>query len=249
MRSQRRDVISLLKFVAAPTAIESAPEGYVLTRGNRSRKANGPLVAGLVSRGALVRRGDCIQRTVAGEATLRRLLSASDGADSHAEQHRERATVTFTDSDGAPEVLTVNLAGNTIERLARQRIDGVPFLHPELAEAGRRLASDFERGLLRQRMTTDWGAIGGGGNGGPSAANARADLSDAAMGARQRFERACGALGPDLRGATVDVCCYGFGLEDIERRNNWPRRSGKMMLRAGLEQLAMHYREPHEKVR
>ena len=236
----KRDVVALLKFLSAPARITVDAGGYAFCRADRTRRVGSALVAGLVARGALRREGSRIKRTNAGTMLLRRLL-AGEGAP-HAEQHRERASIVLREGGGSVAA-TVDLAAAPIERLARQRDGDGPFLHPELVEAARRYSTDFERAMLRQRVTTDWDAIGGGGKGG-SSAHERAELSDAAMAARGRFERAGTALGRVLRTAIMDVCCLGMGLEEVERRHGWPRRSGKMMLRAALEQLALHYRAP-----
>ena len=212
-----------------------------IERAGKVRKAEAGTIQALVSRGALRRDGDRIARTPSGTALLRRLLA---GGDAYAEQHRERESVQIELAEGSPEVASRNIAADTVERLARQRDGDAAFLHPELVEAARRLRSDFERGMLRQRMTVDWDAIGGGGRGGSGGWSGRAELSDASTSARGRYEAARSALGANLRAAVEDACCLDLGLEEIERRNNWPKRSGKMMLRAGLEQLALHYRAP-----
>ena len=244
MKAKRRQTVALLKFLSAPAAIARSDRGYVLERAGRTHGIDADLLHALVSRGTLRRGANTIERTEAGTMALRRLLTAGDGIDAHAEQHRERASVVFDDAPDGAERVTLNLAGSPVERLARQREGGVPFLHPELVEAARRFASDFERSMLRRRITADWDAIGGGGVGGRRGGGA-GDLSDSAMAARARYERARSALGEGLRAAVVDACCHAMGLEEMERRRGWPRRAGKTMLRAGLEQLALHYRAPH----
>ena len=237
----QRGLVALLKFLGEPATCRMAGDRCEIERDGRTRNVDARTVRTLASRGAVRRDGDRIQRTPSGTALLKRLLA---GRDAYAEQHRERASVRVEESDGTVGTASMNVASATVERLARQRDGTEPFLHPELVEAARRLRSDFERGMLRQRVTIDWDAIGGGGKGGAGRWDGRAELSDAASGARTRFEAARTALGSHLRAAVEDACCMDLGLEEIERRNGWPKRSGKMMLRAGLEQLALHYRAP-----
>ena len=70
------------------------------------------------------------------------------------------------------------------------------------------------------------------------------DLADATLSARTRVNRAVQAMGPELSGVALDVCCFMKGLETVERERQWPVRSAKLMLRAALMALARHYAPP-----
>jgi len=67
------------------------------------------------------------------------------------------------------------------------------------------------------------------------------DVSDMAMDARLEIDRALSMLPTDCAGVVIDVCGYEKGLQQVERERGWPRRSAKLVLRIGLEQLARHF--------
>lgn len=118
---------------------------------------------------------------------------------------------------------------------------GQPLISAEELAAGEKLAADFHAALLNQRVTANWSGIA------PSRKERRAtpgfgtDISDRAIGAKQRFERALQAVGKDHANLLIDVCCFERGLTEIEKASGWPQRSGKLVLQFALRQLARHY--------
>ncbi len=104
--------------------------------------------------------------------------------------------------------------------------------------AGERLRSDFERAHFQGRVTTRWDLSA---TSGRSGGNAVAELSDGAIAARERYHRAIAAVGPELAGILVPVCCLAAGLEQAERLLNLPQRSGKAVLGLALTALVRHY--------
>ncbi len=121
---------------------------------------------------------------------------------------------------------------------SRRDRDGQPMLDETGFAAGERLRRDFGLASLGGRLTTDWDAFGSArghtGAGGMTP-------SEAAGAARQRIERALAAVGPELAGPLVDVCCHERTLPEVERLRGWPLRSGKVVLRLALAALARHY--------
>lgn len=146
-----------------------------------------------------------------------------------------------TASEALPEVaptVLYSLDESPLARLAVAR-DGEPaFLLAHQVAAGERVRKLVERARLGPRMTMSYDANRIAGGGGPAAAN---DLSDSAVDARRKLDTVAALLPADCRGVVFDVCGLLKGLQTVETERGWPRRSAKMVLRIGLEQLALHW--------
>jgi hypothetical protein len=119
--------------------------------------------------------------------------------------------------------------------------DGRPLLSAQQVEAGERLARDFWHAQLAPRVTANWSALA------PSERQRRSvpgfgvEMSDAVVAARQRFHYALDAVGAELAGLLIDVCCHDIGLAVAEQARGWPLRSAKVVLEVALTALARHY--------
>ena len=174
----------------------------------------------------------------AGKAWLRRALSAGDAFQT---QHRTLAQRKF-EKDGKFQQLTVNLAESPLAWLRRRKDEtGSPFLSDAQFSAGERLRADYTRGNLLPSIGQRWSPVMDSGARRNGGAGGQADLLDSSIAARDRVWRALSAVGDEFADVLVDVCCLLNGLETVERRKNWPRRSGKVILRLGLNSLARHY--------
>ncbi|MBH0237166.1 DUF6456 domain-containing protein [Methylobrevis albus] len=125
----------------------------------------------------------------------------------------------------------------------RRRRDkaGEPLLDDAAFEAGERLRRDFTIAGLMPRTTMNWDGLAGGAERRGGGAGAALTIGEAALAARGRFEAAIAAVGPELSGILIDVCCFLKGLSEVERERQWPARSAKLMLLTALHVLARHY--------
>lgn len=126
--------------------------------------------------------------------------------------------------------------------LARRRNkDGSPMLSEAQAAAGERLRADFWLGQMTPRTTVNWDFARGVNHGRRAAPRTGLDHGERTVAARERVRRALAAVGPELSGILVDVCCHLMTLEATERAHSWPQRSAKLVLGLALDRLARHY--------
>jgi hypothetical protein len=235
----KRQCRRVLAFVGSQGAtLETAADGGVMLRSQRGVIAvAGAALTSLLEQGLGACDGDVLRLTQAGEAARR------EPVDPVQAQQRELGQTHMETQDGW-ESVTINLAESPLAQLARRRgKDGRPYLNEAELRAGERLRSDFTRGQLMPKLGATWSALAASGRRGRGAGGA-VDLTDAALAARQRVEKAVEATGPELSGVLLDICCFLKGLEQVEAERGWPVRSGKVMLKAALGALARHYEPP-----
>jgi hypothetical protein len=146
----------------------------------------------------------------------------------------------------APESLSGNAPGALIDDAEsplawlhrRKSAGGVPMVDDAEFSAGERLRLDFTKGGMMPSVTSNWREMAGSGGGGRGG---RADMTDAALAARDRVTAALQALDPELAGVAIDVCCFLKGLEMVESDRQWPQRSAKVVLKMALRALVRHY--------
>ena len=126
---------------------------------------------------------------------------------------------------------------NVLPRLAASRDgEGQPFLLPHHLLAAAHLERLIERARLAPRVTMSYDPASVGGRG--RSGNGVGEASDSAADARQKLNQLAAAIPHDCWGVMFDICGLGKGLQAIETERRWPRRSAKLVLRIGLEQLA-----------
>lgn len=189
----------------------------------------------LARQGLVTRRGATVALSATGQASARR---ESCQGDAFQGQHREMASINL---EPGHQLVAVNLSESPLGQLARRKTKaGAPYLSKREFNAGERLRADYTRGQIMPRLGANWvasvasGKRGSGGGGG-------VELTDAALAARQRVDDAIDAVGPELSGVLIDICCFLKGLELVESERGWPMRSAKIVLKSALGVLARHY--------
>ncbi|KFB10671.1 DUF6456 domain-containing protein [Nitratireductor basaltis] len=236
-RNQRR-VLKILQ--AGSCTLRRAASGKSVLVESRTRGTigvEGELLEHMLRESLIRRDADQLQITAKGAAVL-------DGKSECVEGGAGRQRVLDTaqvEHEGEWRTVAINLKESPLASLARIRgRDGRTWLNEAEFRAGERLRLDFERGSLQPRMGVDLSRIRDG-TSRRSGDSALGELTDAALGARRRVEAALAAVGPELSGVLVDVCCFLKGLEEVERERRWPARSAKLILKTALQALLRHY--------
>lgn len=154
----------------------------------------------------------------------------------------DACTIEELSTSAGSENVIINNAESPLALLARRKNKaGVRFLTVAEFQAGERLRNDYTRGHLMPSLGVNWQSVGGGSGRSSGDANGIASLTDAALASRQRVEKAVSAVGPELSGVLIDVCCFLKGLEQVEAERAWPARSAKIILKSALSALARYY--------
>jgi hypothetical protein len=215
----------LIRFVRdLLSGAEAQAEGDVFRVG--SIRVSAVVVADLISRGALA--GDRLSCRANGETRAWLKRSRLD-AGNLAAQHRVE--------ENNPDGSRLNLVESPLARLAAAGANGPAFLERHQVEAGERVRRLVERARLQPRLTMSYSESRSTGE----TRNTAGELSDFAVDARRKVGEIHEVLPEDCAGVVLDVCGFLKGLQEIEGERGWPRRSAKLVLRIGLEQLAKHW--------
>jgi hypothetical protein len=242
-----RNARVVLRLLNKPDArlVEAKPGEWVIESGKSGRRGRQPVtdatVRELVGRDWLIREPTgSYAISVAGE----RLLGCAHASteERFGDQHRLVRRPGRDAGRGLPGPV-VNEAESPLGWLrSRRGKDGEPLISETQYDAGERLRVDFTVAQLSPRVTLSWNAFITPGSHGRSGRRPDSlQVNETALAAKQRFMRALDAVGPELSGILVDVCCLCRGLEAAERSLGWPQRSGKLVLQIALTQLARHY--------
>lgn len=198
-------------------------EAFAMPDGRRASAAD---VEQLIVTGAIA--GDR-QHCRANTETAGWLKRARLDRDAFAAQHRVTAT--------APDGTEINLEESPLARLAAGIGGEAGYLERHQVEAGERVRRLVERARLQPRLTMSYTAAHTAG----TSQRGAGDISDLAADVRRALDDLYRVLPRDCAGVVLDVCGLLKGLQEVERERGWPRRSAKLVLRIGLEHLALHY--------
>ena len=133
-------------------------------------------------------------------------------------------------------------APTRILRIGERRRRFVAAVGPQ-AQAAQRLGEDFIAGQMMPRVTANWdrAALGALPDGAKHPSGLGVEMSDRTASAQERVRRALDDAGPEFAGVLIDLCCLEIGIEAVEAKRGWPRRSAKVVLNLALDRLARHY--------
>ncbi len=226
--------LRLLRFLLRSPARLEGEEGRRLLSGEEGGTiaCDEPVLQQLLKAGLVKVTRDKITLELTGRDLLKKLKKAAE-----AKQSQEPVVQTAGENIRSR---SVNNAESPLAMLYRKnKQTGRRFLSDDEFHAGERLRADFTRGNMMPRISANWDAsVAGRARGERGGA---AELSDHALDCRDRVNKALIAVGPELSGILLDICCFLKGLELVERERSWPARSGKMMLKTALSILHRHY--------
>lgn len=237
-----RQLLAFLLRQTAPACIHGTEaQGLQISAGEERCEVASAILETVQRLGLVHRHGNQLTARPEARSFLRRAI-AEEEETRFASQHREEVRHEML-VEGVRQPVLRNAAESALSQLARLKDRaGQPFLPVEALDAGEKLSADFERAHLQPSITMNWqpslsqktkGERGG-----------KVELTESAMAARDRVSAAIEAMGPELAGVALDICCFGKGLELVERERGWPVRSAKLMLRTALLALARHYAPP-----
>lgn len=193
----------------------------------------------LAEAGWVAREHDSWRVTKRGRIALKRSLSQCSASGDAVRSVATPAAPAERPSAAAVTRASAAPCESPLDWLHRRRDrDGEPLITDEQFAAGERLRADHWFAGLAPRVTASWSVVAPCSRGGAGSAG---DLADNVLAARERVNRALAAVGPELAGVLVDVCCHLRGLEQVEQQNGWALRSAKVVLQVALTGLARHY--------
>lgn len=217
--------------------IESAGEAYALRAGPDRRSRVVLTVDETVFRRLVETPGLRARR---GGGWVARRAEAASAASAAGRPGVIEGVRTIMEADGEASTRRANLAQTPVAWLARRvGPDERPWLEPVEVAAAVRLALEAEAALRGRSVTMRWDALPRTGAGGGSRPGC--EPGERALAAAAAVEAALSVCGP-ARGMVEQICVRATALQAAEQALGLRRRTGKTLLRQGLQTLARHYR-------
>ncbi len=228
--SSKREIKFVRSLLGREGTKEILPRIYRVKIKNTTASLGFEAIAKLVSQGVIYLGGDkCFASETAKNWLKRQLITGGAGnTGGFAAQHRQVIKT--------KEGIALNMLEGPVLALSKTKKGQGAFLAQHHMLAATRVQSLVLRSQMMQRTTMSYDPtrVGGKNCGG----SLGADLSLSAIDARKALSEMLGCLPADCAGVVMDVCGFQKGLQLIETERRWPRRSAKLILRIGLEQLA-----------
>jgi uncharacterized protein DUF6456 len=181
--------------------------------------------------------GEHVRLTAAGTSAVRRARSRADAA-----PPSRKGEIRPNRPDRCPSAAAAGKREGPLEWLHRRKDrDGRPLISEAQFAAGERLCADYWRGQLLPRVTADWSGSATSKRTRRAGPGVGIEIGDGVIAARERVYRAVRAVGPELGGILIDVCCLEMGLQAAGREKAWPQRATRIVLDLALKSLARHY--------
>ena len=210
------------------TAIELDNAKYHVNGEPKSLGLSAAIIRQLVSEGVLKLEGAKCHATCLARNWVKRQMS-EQGA--YLAQHSDMRVL--------PSGQHLNINEGPLLQLSHARNNKPAFLAPHHLLAAGKIQQLMARCQMVQRTTLSYDPTRTGKA--DKSLNSAHELGDNALDARRKLNACLETLPADCAGVVMDVCGYQKGLQLIETERNWPRRSAKLILRIGLEQVCLHF--------
>lgn len=236
LNSQLKRLLKLLaKSYATKFSVANDAKNFTIFIAERNYSFKASTLDKACRESLIVRNEDTLRLSKDGQSYLKRMLNPDMP---FIAQHADLTKTTIKINNAHQQVLKNDNESALTRLYQRKDRNGVGWIDHNEFQAGERLRSDFEKAQLSPKISAHWNASVTAKN---CAGGGRNEISDFAFDAKRRLEKSIAALGPELSGVALDVCCFLKGLENVEREKGWPPRSAKLLLKTALSVLVRHY--------
>jgi len=223
--SSKREIKFIRLLLSGEGVKEDSTSIYRIKTKSTAASLGFEAIAKLASQGVIYLHGDkCFTSDSAKHWLKRQLAEGAVFSDQHQQIIKTKAG------------LALNMLEGPVLALSKAKKGQSSFLAHHHILAATKVQALVLRSQMMPRTTMSYDPTRVGGKNCGSAIVS--DLSVSAIDARKALSDMLGFLPKDCAGVVMDVCGFQKGLQLIETERRWPRRSAKLILRIGLEQLS-----------